>query len=132
MVTRWCTGRLAGGEAGRGSRRQQSSAGTGPRQPDPGSALLLLTAVVLAPLFEEVISPRTLLPVLAARVGSGTAVLLSALVFALAHLSIGELAPLTVLGIGLGLLRLRGGRLLPCVLMHALWNGITFLNLLLL
>jgi membrane protease YdiL (CAAX protease family) len=53
-------------------------------------------------------------------------------VFALAHLSIGELAPLTVLGIGLGLLRLRGGRLLPCVLMHALWNGITFLNLLLL
>ena len=95
-------------------------------------ALLLLTAVVLAPLFEEVIFRGTLLPVLAARVGSGTAVLLSALVFALAHLSIGELAPLTVLGIGLGLLRLRGGRLLPCVLMHALWNGITFLNLLLL
>jgi membrane protease YdiL (CAAX protease family) len=94
--------------------------------------LLLLTAVVLAPLFEEVIFRGTLLPVLASRVGSGPAVLLSALVFALAHLSIGELAPLTVLGIGLGLLRLRGGRLLPCVLMHALWNGITFLNLLLL
>ena len=95
-------------------------------------ALLLLTAVVLAPLFEEVIFRGTLLPVLAARFGSGTAVLLSALVFALAHLSFGELAPLTVLGIGLGLLRLRGGRLLSCVLMHALWNGITFLNLLLL
>ena len=95
-------------------------------------ALLLLTAVVLAPLFEEVIFRGTLLPVLAGRVGSGTAVLLSALVFALAHLSIGELAPLTVLGIGLGLLRLRGGRLVSCVLMHALWNGVTFLNLLLL
>ena len=50
--------------------------------------------------------------------------------FALAHLSVGE-APL-ILGIGLGLLRLRGGRLLPCVLMHALWNGVTFVNLLLL
>ena len=76
-------------------------------------ALLLLTAVVLAPLFEEVVFRGTLLPVLAARFGSSTAVLLSALVFALAHLSVGELAPLTVLGIGLGLLRLRGGRLLP-------------------
>ena len=94
--------------------------------------LLLLTAVVLAPLFEEVVFRGTLLPVLAARFGSSTAVLLSALVFALAHLSVGELAPLTVLGIGLGLLRLRGGQLLPCVLMHALWNGVTFVNLLLL
>ena len=28
--------------------------------------------------------------------------------------------------------RISSGRLLPCVLMHALWNGITFVNLLLL
>ena len=37
-----------------------------------------------------------------------------------------------VLGIGLGLLRLSTGRLLPCVVMHSLWNGVTFLNLVLL
>ena len=29
-------------------------------------------------------------------------------------------------------LRLRSGRLAPCVLMHGLWNGLTFLNLVLL
>ena len=40
--------------------------------------------------------------------------------------------PLLVLGLGLGLLRLSTGRSLPCVVMHALWNGVTFLNLLLL
>ena len=59
-------------------------------------------------------------------------VLLSGLLFAMAHISVGELAPLTVLGVGLGLVRLRSGRLWPSVLMHGLWNAVTFLNLLLL
>jgi hypothetical protein len=59
-------------------------------------------------------------------------VLLSAAVFAVAHLSLGELVPLFVLALGLGWLRWQSGRLLPCVLMHALWNGLTFLNLVLL
>jgi membrane protease YdiL (CAAX protease family) len=59
-------------------------------------------------------------------------VVLSAALFAAAHLSVGEFVPLLVLALGLGLLRWQSGRLLPSVLMHALWNGITFLNLLLL
>ena len=95
-------------------------------------SLLALTAVVLAPLFEEVIFRGTLLPVLARRTGSVTGVVLSGLLFGVAHISIGELAPLTVLGIGLALVRLSSGRLFPCVLMHALWNAVTFVNLLLL
>jgi membrane protease YdiL (CAAX protease family) len=45
---------------------------------------------------------------------------------------LGEFVPLFVLGIGLGVLRLRSGRLAASVLMHALWNGLTFVNLLLL
>ena len=94
--------------------------------------LLSLTAVVLAPLFEETIFRGVLLPVLGQSLGRSGGVLVSALVFAVAHLSIGELAPLLVLGIGLGLLRLSTGRLLPCVVMHSLWNGVTFLNLVLL
>ena len=100
---------------------------------DPLALLLLsLTAVVLAPLFEETIFRGVLLPVLGRYLGRSGAVLVSALVFAVAHLSIGELAPLLVLGLGLGLLRISTGRLLPCVVMHALWNGVTFLNLVLL
>ena len=91
-----------------------------------------LTAVLLAPLFEETLFRGVLLPVLGQRVGPGLAVLLSALIFAAAHLSLNELAPLMVLGLGLGWLRLRSGRLGSCVLVHALWNGFTFANLLLL
>ena len=100
---------------------------------DPLALILLsLTAVVLAPLFEEVIFRGVLLPVLARRVGFTAGALLNGLLFAMAHISIGELIPLTVLGTGLALVRLRSGRLLPCVLMHAVWNAVTFANLLLL
>ena len=88
-----------------------------------------ITAIVLAPLFEETIFRGALLPVAARKLGSTGGILLSATVFAVAHLSLGELLPLLVLGIGLGWLRMQSGRLGSCVLMHALWNGLTFANL---
>jgi hypothetical protein len=91
-----------------------------------------ITALVLAPLFEETLFRGVLLPVLAQRWGGLWAVLISALVFSVAHLSVGELPPLFVLGLGLGWLRLQSGRLGASVLMHSLWNGLTFANLLLL
>ncbi len=94
--------------------------------------LLVITTVLLAPLFEELVFRGVLIPVLAKEIGEIWTVFASAFVFALAHLSVSEFPPLFVLGIGLALLRLTSGRLLPCVLMHALWNGITFTNLLLL
>ncbi len=93
--------------------------------------LLLITTVFLAPVFEELVFRGILLPVLVSKVGKINGVLLSALIFALAHLSVGELPPLFVLGIGLGLMRLSSGRLFPCALMHSLWNGVTFISLLL-
>ena len=93
--------------------------------------LLLITTVILAPVFEELVFRGVLLPVLVSKVGKISGVLLSALIFALAHLSVGELPPLFVLGIGLGLMRLSSGRLFPCALMHSLWNGVTFISLLL-
>ena len=91
-----------------------------------------ITALVLAPLFEETLFRGVLLPVLAQRWGGPAAVVVSALLFGIAHLSLGELPPLFVLGLGLGWLRLQSGRLGPSVLMHSLWNGLTFANLLLL
>ena len=97
-------------------------------------ALLLfaITATVLAPLFEETLFRGVLLPVLGKRYGGVWGVVISALVFGIAHLSLGELPALFVLGLGLGWLRLQSGRLGPSVLMHGLWNGLTFANLLLL
>jgi membrane protease YdiL (CAAX protease family) len=101
--------------------------------PDPRALLCFgLTAIVLAPLFEELLFRGVLLPVAARHLGGPAGVLVSAAVFAAAHLSLGELVPLFVLALGLGWLRWSSGRLLPCVLMHALWNGLTFLNLVLL
>lgn len=95
-------------------------------------ACFAFTALVVAPLFEELLFRGVLLPVAGQRIGGPGAVLLSAGVFAIAHLSLSELVPLFVLGLGLGWLRWRSGRLGSTVLMHALWNGLTFVNLLLL
>ena len=128
MLTGWLLVRLLGDPSGSNPLLELVLASRDPL----ALALLAFTAVILAPLFEEIIFRGALLPVLARRLGSSWGVLLSALFFAMAHISLGELAPLTVLGIGLALLRLSSGRLLPSVLMHALWNAVTFLNLLLL
>lgn len=91
-----------------------------------------VTAVVLAPFFEETIFRGVLLPVLSRRLGSLGGVLLSSAVFGLAHLSIGEFPALFVLGLLLGWLRLSSGRLSASIWMHALWNALTFSNLVLL
>jgi len=92
-------------------------------------ACFAVTATVLAPLFEELLFRGVLLPAAGRRLGGAWAVLISATVFAFAHLSVGECLPLLLLGLGLGWLRWRSGRLAPCVLLHALWNGLTFANL---
>ena len=94
--------------------------------------LLFLTTTVLAPLFEEVIFRGVLLPILSRDFGIVAGIFISSFVFAIAHLSIGEMPPLLVLGIGLGITRMVSGSLLSSVIMHSLWNGLTFLNLFLL
>ena len=93
---------------------------------------LFLTTTFLAPLFEEVIFRGVLLPILSREFGIISGITISAFIFALAHLSIGEMIPLFTLGIGLGTTRLISGRLSSSVIMHSLWNGMTFLNLFLL
>jgi len=92
----------------------------------------VLTACLLAPLYEELVFRATVLPTMVRSYGNGVGVLLSSLLFAAAHLSLMEFFPLLILGSGLGWLRLRSGRLSACVLMHATWNGYTLANLMLL
>ena len=94
--------------------------------------LLFLTTTLIAPLFEEIIFRGVLLPVLARDYGKLIGILISSFVFALAHLSLNEFPPLFVLGIGLATTRLISGRLFSSVVMHSLWNGLTFFNLFLL
>jgi hypothetical protein len=94
--------------------------------------ILFLTTTLLAPLFEEIIFRGILLPTLARDLGKILGIIVSALIFALAHLSLGEMPPLFVLGIGLGITRIASGSLLSSIIMHSLWNALTFLNLFLL
>ena len=94
--------------------------------------ILFLTTTLLAPLFEEIIFRGVLLPTLSRDCGTILGITISAFIFALAHLSLGEMPPLFVLGIGLGITRIASGSLLSSVIMHSLWNGLTFLNLFLL
>lgn len=94
--------------------------------------LLFITTTIFAPLFEEIIFRGVLLPILSRDFGKIIGIILSSFIFALAHLSFSELPPLFILGIGLSLTRFISGRLFSSVVMHSLWNGLTFLNLFLL
>ncbi|MGD9902397.1 MAG: ABC transporter permease subunit/CPBP intramembrane protease [Vicinamibacterales bacterium] len=58
------------------------------------------------------------------RLGAWPAVLLSALLFGLAHASIYRLLPTFALGVLLGLLRWRSGSIVPGIVMHAVNNGL--------
>ena len=94
--------------------------------------ILFVTTTILAPLFEEIIFRGVLLPVLARDFGRVIGIVFSSFIFALAHLSFSEFPPLFILGIGLACTRLISGRLISSVIMHSLWNGLTFVNLFLL
>ncbi len=94
-------------------------------------ALLLLfgTAAIAAPLFEEVMFRGFLLPSLGRYFPAWGAIGLSSLIFSLAHLSLSEVLPLTVLGMVLGVVYWRSQSLLAPILLHGLWNGGTLISL---
>ena len=94
--------------------------------------LFLVTTAIAAPLFEEILFRGFLLPSLTRYLTPWKAVLLSAVIFAVVHLSLAEMIPLTVLGIMLGIVYTRTQNLLASILLHSLWNGGTILSLYLL
>jgi len=93
----------------------------------PLDALVSLTVIALLPaLSEELVMRGLLLPSLAARTGAAPAVLLTAAIFALIHLDPIRLLFTFVLGLLLGLLRLRTRSLWPPVIVHSTLNALTF------
>ncbi len=95
-------------------------------------ALFLVTTAIAAPIFEELLFRGFLLPSLSRYFSTWNAVLLSGLIFAVVHLSLSEVLPLTVLGIVLGFVYARTQNLLASMLLHGLWNAGTILSLYLL
>lgn len=91
--------------------------------------IFLFTAAVAAPIFEETLFRGFLLPSLTRYVPVSGAIALSSLLFAVAHLSVSEVLPLTTLGAVLGIVYTRSRNLLAPMLLHSLWNSITMIGL---
>lgn len=90
----------------------------------------ILLAVVVAPLYEELIFRGVFFSFLVRRIGLGGALIGVSTVFALIHFHIPSLLPLFLLSIVLCLTYWRTGSLWANIGVHALFNGVTTLVLL--
>ena len=91
--------------------------------------VFFVTASIAAPVFEELIFRGFLLPSLTRYLSVTTSIILSGLLFAIAHLSLAEVLPLATLGIILGIVYTRSRNILAPMLLHSLWNSGTLLSL---
>ncbi len=97
---------------------------------DSGALVLFfLTAAVAAPFFEETLFRGFILPSLTRYLPTWGAILASSLLFAVVHLSLSEIAPLTALGIVLGFSYVKTRNLLVPMVLHSLWNASTLISL---
>ena len=101
--------------------QQQDLISEFPRGP-LGLGLFVLVAVVMAPLFEEIVFRGFLFRGLANSWGWKWGALASAALFGLAHLQLDIFIPLATLGFGLAWVYKRTGSLWTCIAMHALFN----------
>ncbi|MEN9231348.1 MAG: type II CAAX endopeptidase family protein [Thermostichus sp. DG02_5_bins_236] len=98
-----------------------------------GARLVFFAVVSLcAPIFEEVLFRGFWLAALSRYLPMWGAVVISAFTFALAHLNLSDLLPLTMLGIVLGVIYSRSRNLLAPILLHSLWNTGSLVTLLVL
>ncbi|WP_375470500.1 type II CAAX prenyl endopeptidase Rce1 family protein [uncultured Nostoc sp.] len=91
--------------------------------------IFFFTAAIAAPFFEEILFRGFLLPSLTRYLPVWGSILISSLLFAIAHLSLSEILPLTALGIVLGVVYTRSRNLFAPMLLHSLWNSGTLLSL---
>lgn len=92
-------------------------------------AIFFVTAAIAAPIFEEILFRGFLLPSLTRYLPVWGAIIASSLLFAIAHLSLSEVLPLTILGIVLGVVYSRSRNLLAPIFLHSLWNSGTLISL---
>ncbi|XVE57978.1 hypothetical protein DITRI_Ditri04bG0132700 [Diplodiscus trichospermus] len=92
-------------------------------------ALYAIVVSICAPVWEEIVFRGFLLPSLTKYMPVWCAILVSSVAFALAHFNIQRMLPLIFLGMVLGVVFARSRNLLPSMLLHSLWNGFVFLDL---
>lgn len=83
----------------------------------------LVLFALLPAICEELLHRGIIAPSLARYLGLWPAVIVSALIFGLFHMSLSRLLPTATLGAAAAYLRLRSGSLLPSILIHFLYNA---------
>lgn len=84
---------------------------------------------LVAPVWEEMIFRGFLLPSFTRYFRMDVSVLLSSLIFALAHFSMERLIPLTFLGMLMCVVYSRSKNILAPIILHSLWNAFAFVEL---
>ncbi|OAY76346.1 hypothetical protein ACMD2_21418 [Ananas comosus] len=92
-------------------------------------ALYAVVVSVCAPVWEEIVFRGFLLPSLTRYMPLNWSIVVSAAAFALAHFNSQRLLPLVFLGVVMGAVFARSRNLLASMLLHSLWNGFVFLDL---
>ncbi|XP_058100197.1 uncharacterized protein LOC131245039 isoform X2 [Magnolia sinica] len=92
-------------------------------------ALYVVVVSVCAPVWEEIVFRGFLLPSLTRYMPMWCSILVSAVAFALAHFNAQRLLPLVFLGVVMGTVFARSRNLFASMLLHSLWNGFVFLDL---
>lgn len=84
---------------------------------------LLVLAVVVAPVAEEALFRGVLLPLLMKRLGTGPAIFLTSILFAMIHFHIPSIMPLFVLALAFSIAYIYTESIVVPIVMHALFNG---------
>jgi hypothetical protein len=99
-------------------------------QPPMGVVELLVVGFVLGPMLEESLFRGCLLPLLAQTTGSGIAVILTAILFALFHqpADVAHWISFTATGVAYGWIRVSSRSTAAATVMHATYNLVLFLS----
>lgn len=97
--------------------------GLGPRDRDGSHAAVgvgvIVSTLVLAPVFEEILYRDHLLPVLRDRAGAPLAIVVTSALFALPHLEAWSVLGTFLVGLALGVVRIVAGSVALCIGVHA-------------
>lgn len=94
--------------------------------------LIALVGVVVvgAPIVEELFYRGVVQPSLVRRFGPIVGIGITGVIFGAVHFSLVDLAPLSVVGIGFGILAHKYGRLLPAIVAHMTFNAVALIAVL--
>ncbi|KAL5727181.1 hypothetical protein ACHQM5_000405 [Ranunculus cassubicifolius] len=92
-------------------------------------ALYAIVVAVCAPIWEEIVFRGFLLPSLTKYMPVWCSILVSSVMFALAHFNAQRMLPLVFLGMVMGAVFTRSRNLFASIVLHSLWNGFVFLDL---